>query len=146
MEVSWPRANARRLQRHWLLPAAQPETDPMQIAARICGAHSQVLSAAELSIAFRIDGATRAIVRRSLWEEHRLIKTYGPRGTVHLLATEDLPVWTAALSAIPAHSPFPYDLRLSVEQAEEIVAAIDDPLEDAELTIDELDQAVVDRE
>ena len=146
MEVSWPRANARRLQRHWLLPAAQPGTDPMQIAARICGAHAQVLSAAELSIAFRIDGATRAIVRRSLWEEHRLIKTYGPRGTVHLLATEDLPVWTAALSAIPAHSPFPYDLRLSVEQAEEIVAAIDDPLEDAELTIDELDQAVVDRE
>jgi DNA glycosylase AlkZ-like len=145
MEVSWPRANARRLQRHWLLPAAHPETDPMQIAARICGAHSQVLSAAELSIALRIDGATRAIVRRSLWEEHRLIKTHGPRGTVHLLAAEDLPVWTAALSAIPAHSPFPDDVRLSVEQAEEIVAAIDDALEDAELTIDELDQAIVER-
>jgi hypothetical protein len=117
----------------------------MQIAARICGAHSQVLSAAELSIALRIDGATRAIVRRSLWEEHRLIKTHGPRGTVHLLAAEDLPVWTAALSAIPAHSPFPDDVRLSVEQAEEIVAAIDDALEDAELTIDEFDQAVVER-
>jgi hypothetical protein len=90
MEVSWPRANARRLQRHWLLRAAQPGTDPMQIAARICGAHAQVLSAAELSIALRIDGAARATVRRSLWEEHRLIKTHGPRGTVHLLAAEDL--------------------------------------------------------
>ncbi|HEU4907251.1 MAG TPA: winged helix DNA-binding domain-containing protein [Propionibacteriaceae bacterium] len=145
MEVSWPRANARRLQRHWLYPAAQPGTGPMQIAARICGAHAQVLSAAELSIALRIDGATRATVRRSLWEEHRLIKTHGPRGTVHLLATEDLPVWTAALSAIPAQSPFPDDVRLSVEQAEDIVAAIGDALEDAELTIDELDQAVVDR-
>jgi hypothetical protein len=145
MEVSWPRANARRLQRHWLLRAAQPGTDPMQIAARICGAHAQVLSAAELSIALRIDGATRATVRRSLWEEHRLIKTHGPRGTVHLLAAEDLPVWTAALSAIPAHSPFPDDVRLSIEQAEEIVAAIGEALEDAELTIDELDQAVVAR-
>jgi Winged helix DNA-binding domain len=145
MEVSWPRANARRLQRHWLLLAAQPGTDPMQIAARICGAHAQVLSAVELSIALRIDGATRTTVRRSLWEEHRLIKTYGPRGTVHLLAADDLPVWTAALSVIPAHSPFPEDVRLSVEQAEEIVAAIGDALEDAELTIDELDQAVVER-
>jgi Winged helix DNA-binding domain len=145
MEVSWPTANARRLQRHWLYPAAPLGTDPMQIAVRICGAHAQVLSAAELSIALRIDGATRATVRRSLWEEHRLIKTHGPRGTVHLLATEDLPVWTAALSAIPAQSPFPDDVRLSVEQAEDIVAAIGDALEDAELTIDELDQAVVDR-
>jgi hypothetical protein len=145
MEVSWPRANARRLQRHWLLPAAQPGTDPMQIAARICGAHAQVLSAAELSIAMRIEGATRATLRRSLWEEHRLIKTHGPRGTVHLLAAEDLSVWTAALSAIPAHSPFPDDVRLSRDQANEIVAAIGEALVDAELTIDELDQAVVGR-
>jgi Winged helix DNA-binding domain len=145
MEVSWPRANARRLQRHWLLPTAQSGSDPMQIAARICGAHAQVLSAAELSIALRIDEATRATVRRSLWEEHRLIKTYGPRATVHLLAAEDLPAWTAALSAIPAHSPFPDHVRLSRKQAEEIIAAIGEALEDAELTIDELDQAVVER-
>ena len=48
----------------------------------ICGAHAQVLSAAELSIALRIRGATRATVRRALWDEHSLIKTHGPRGTV----------------------------------------------------------------
>jgi Winged helix DNA-binding domain len=145
MDVLWAAANARRLQRHALLPPAPAGTDPAQIAATICGAHAQVLSAAELSIALRIEGATRGTVQRALWDEHTLIKTHGPRGTVHLLAAEHLPMWTAALSAIPAHSPFPDGVRLTHAEAEQIVAAIGDALADAELTIDELDQAVVER-
>lgn len=142
-EVSWSAANVRRLQRHALHPLALAGTDPAEIAAVICGAHAQVLSAAELSLALRIQGATRTTIRHALWDDHQLIKTYGPRGTVHLLATADLPIWTAALSAIPAHSPFPDDVRLTPAQAEEIVAGIGQALEDAELTIDELDRAVV---
>jgi hypothetical protein len=98
-----------------------------------------------MSIALRIQGATRRTVRRALWDEHRLIKTYGPRGTVHLLAADDLQIWTAALSAIPARSPFADDVRLAPEQAEEIVAAIAYALADTELTIDELDRAIVER-
>jgi uncharacterized protein YukE len=145
MDVSWPAANVRRIQRHALHPPALPGTDPAEIAAVICGAHAQVLSAAELSIALRIQGATRSTVQRALWDDHRLIKSYGPRGTVHLLAADDLPVWAAALSAIPAHSPFPDGVRLTPEQAEEIVDAIGRALEDAELTIDELDQAIIDQ-
>ena len=145
LQVSWSTANARRLERHALLPPAGSGTDPGETAAVICGAHAQVLSAAELSIALRIEGATRATVRRGLWDEHSLIKTHGPRGTVHLLAVDDLPIWTAALSAIPQRSPFPDGVRLTPEQREKIVAAIGHALEDAEMTIDELDQAVVSR-
>jgi hypothetical protein len=104
-----------------------------------------VLSAAELSIALRIERATRQIVRSALWDKHSLIKTYGPRGTVHLLAAADLPIWIAALSAIPTHSPFPDGVRLEREQAEEIIDAIGHVLQGAELTIDELDRAIVDR-
>ncbi|HET9779103.1 MAG TPA: winged helix DNA-binding domain-containing protein [Propionibacteriaceae bacterium] len=133
----------RRLQRHALLTPAPSGTDPAEIAAVICGAHAQVLSAAELSIALRIQAATRTTVRQALWDDHKLIKTYGPRGTVHLLAADDLPMWMAALSAIPAHSPFPDGVRLTPKQAEQIVDAIGRALEDAELTIDELDRAVV---
>ena len=85
-------------------PSSGAGTDPAEIAAAICGAHAQVLSAAEMSLALRIQD-TRPPIRRALWDDHKLIKTYGPRGTVHLLPAEDLPIWTAALSAIPAHSP-----------------------------------------
>ena len=59
-------------------------------------------SAAELSIGRRIAGATRADVRRALWEDRTLVKTFSPRGTVHLLPTADLPMWTGALSALPS--------------------------------------------
>jgi hypothetical protein len=142
-EVSWSAANVRRLQRQALHPAAPSSTDPAEIASAICGAHAQVLSAAEMSLALRIQGATRTTIRRALWDEHKLIKTYGPRGTVHLLPSADLPIWTAALSALPAHSPFPDDVRLTPEQAQQIVDAIGRALEDADLTIDELDRAVV---
>jgi hypothetical protein len=143
-DVSWSAANRRRLERHALHPPAPSGTAPAEIAAAICGAHAQVLSAGEVSLALRIQGATRTTIRRALWDDHKLIKTYGPRGTVHLLPTEDLPIWTAALSAIPGHSPFPDDVRLTSAQTEQIIDAIGRALEDAELTIDELDRAIVD--
>ncbi|MBV9208099.1 MAG: winged helix DNA-binding domain-containing protein [Actinobacteria bacterium] len=44
-----------------------------------------MLSAAELSIGRRLAGATRTDVRRALWQERTLVKTFGPRGTIHLL-------------------------------------------------------------
>ena len=80
--LTWPGVTARRMARHAL---AEPATDlsPAGIARVLCGAHGQVLSAAELSIGRRIAGATRADVRRALWEDRTLVKTFGPRGTIH---------------------------------------------------------------
>jgi Winged helix DNA-binding domain len=141
--VSWAAANRRRLERHALREPAPARTEPAEIARAICGAHAQILSAAELSLALRVSGATRAGVRRALWQDRSLVKTYGPRGTVHLLATRDLPVWTAALSAIPSQSPFPDGVRLTPDQTEQVVEAIGAALADAELTVDELGEAVV---
>jgi hypothetical protein len=115
------------------------------IARVLCGVHAQVLSAAELSIGRRIAGATRADVQRALWEDRTLVKTFGPRGTVHLLATSDLPMWTGALSALPSSVPMhPEPVRFTPGQAEEVIAAIGDALADTELTVDELTEAIVD--
>jgi hypothetical protein len=71
---------------------------PAEVAGLLCRAHAQVLSAADLSIGRRIAGATRTDVRRALWQERSLVKTLGPRGTIHLLPTANLPMWTGALS------------------------------------------------
>jgi hypothetical protein len=112
----------------------------------MCGAHAQVLAAAELSIGLRSAEAARAAVRRALWDERSLVKTYGPRGTVHLLPTEDLPLWTGALAAIPAGvSPSPAGVQLTPAQTDAVVEAIADALADAELTADELTAAIVER-
>ncbi|SCK33171.1 hypothetical protein YWIDRAFT_06071 [Streptomyces sp. SceaMP-e96] len=82
---TWNEASARRLERSGLAgkPVAQ---DPAGIAAALCGAHAQVLSAAELSLMLRMDHGTRTAVQDALWCDRSLVKTYGPRGTVHLAA------------------------------------------------------------
>ena len=140
---SWAQVCARRLDRHRLSAPAR-DAGPADIAATICGAHAQVLSAAELSIGLRLAGATRADIRGALWTERTLVKTFGPRGTVHLLATRDLPMWTGALSAIPpTRTSLTQDLRLTAEQTDAVVEAIAVALRDAELTVDELTEAVV---
>jgi hypothetical protein len=119
---------------------------PAEVARALCGVHAQVMSAAELSIARRIAGATVADVRRALWDDYALVKTFGPRGTVHLLAADDLPMWTGALSALPPSVPeHPDPIRFAPDQAEEVIAAIGDALSDSELTIDGLTDALRER-
>lgn len=144
-EVSWPQANARRLSRQGLVaPLSVP---PAEVAGAMLGAHAQVLSAAELSVALRLPaGTTRAAVREALWTDRTLVKTYGPRGTVHLLPAGDLPMWTGALSAVPAGpNPLPDHVRMSAEQTDEVVAAVRDALAGEPLTVDELTDAIVAR-
>jgi len=143
--LTWTGVTARRMARHALTEPASG-LGPAEVAGLLCGAHAQVLSAADLSIGRRIAGATRTDVRRALWGERSLVKTFGPRGTIHLLPTADLPMWTGALSALPSSVPaHPEGVRFSPEQADEVIAAIGTALADAELTVDELTEAIGDR-
>src|SRR5512142_327175 len=67
--MTWTGVTARRMARHALAsPAA--DLDPAGVAGLLCGAHAQVLSAAELSVGRRIAGATRADVRRAVGGPH----------------------------------------------------------------------------
>jgi hypothetical protein len=139
----WSEVCARRLVRHRLAAPAK-ECRPADIVAAMAGTHAQVLPAAEYGVALRIAGATREDVRTALWSDRTLVKTFGPRGTVHLLPARDLPLWTAALSAIPpGPSAFPEHVRMSEDQAEAVISAIATVLDGAELTVDELGHAVV---
>ncbi|MBQ0904502.1 AlkZ family DNA glycosylase [Micromonospora sp. U21] len=109
----------------------------------MCGAHAQIASAAELSVGLRVPGAIRTVVRQALWTDRTLVKTRGPRGTVHLLAAADLPMWTGALSELPVASH--EQSLLTPEQTERVLAAIADALAEAELTTAELTEQVVAR-
>jgi hypothetical protein len=135
--MTWSEVTARRMDRH-ALTAPATDLGPADIARVLCGAHAQVLSAAELSIGRRIAGATRVDVQRALWIDRTLVKTFGPRGTVHLLPTVDLPMWTGALAALPSSVPMHPAIRFTSEQADQVIAAIGDALADADLTVDEL--------
>ena len=143
--LTWAQVSARRMGRQGLTSPLTGAGAADAVTA-MCGAHAQVLSAAELSVGLRLAGATRSDVRAALWGERSLVKTFGPRGTVHLLPTRDLPMWTGALSALPRpRSLFADDVRLTDAQTDLVLAAIADALHDAVLTVDELTAAVVER-
>jgi hypothetical protein len=110
----------------------------------MCAAHAQIQTAAELSVALRLDGATRSDVRRALWEDRTLVRTFGPRGTVHLIPAVDLAMWTGALSAIPTSSSQPAGVRLDDKQVDAVVAALGAAVASGDCTVDELDAAVAD--
>ncbi len=115
----------------------------------MAGAQAQVMSAAELSVALRMAGGTTTDVRQALWDRRELVKTFGPRGTVHLLAAAELPMWTGALSAIPSRTDVSAgrsrrEPLLTPQQSDELVAAIGDALDSAgPMTVDELGTVVV---
>ena len=143
--MTWTGVVARRMERHALTEAARG-VGPAEIASVLCGAHAQIMAAAELSIGRRIAGASRADVQRALWIDRTIVKTFGPRGTVHLLAAAELPMWTGALSALPSSAPnHPEPVRFTPAQVEEVIAAIGDALADAEMTVDELTEALRER-
>lgn len=145
IDVDWDRASARRLRRAGL--AAPPARDVPATVGAMAAAHAQVMSAAEISVAMRTRSAVAADVRDALWESRTLVKTYGPRGTVHLLPAADLPAWLGALSALPANpNRHPDGIRLSAEQVTAVVDAVGEALGNGTaLTAEELDAAVAER-
>lgn len=127
---------ARRLARHHL---TGPAADAAGAARAVGGIHAQIMSAAEVSLGLRVAGLTRAGVRDALWTGRTLVKTRGPRYTVHLLAAADLPMWTGALAALPTQRL----QLLTDEQADRVVDALADVLADGEWTTEELTDQVV---
>jgi hypothetical protein len=140
VNVGWADVCAQRQQRQGL---SAPLGNPAEVADAVCGVHAQVMSAAELSIGLRLSGARARDVQDALWIERSLVKTFGPRGTVHLLPARDLPMWTGALSAIPSTRRQAPEIRFTPSQTQDVIAAIGAALEDAELTVDELSDAVI---
>ncbi|GAA0599977.1 winged helix DNA-binding domain-containing protein [Kribbella sandramycini] len=138
MEITWPAVVARRMRRHHLTHLA---TNPVDAVRAMCGAHAQILSAGETSVALRVQDATRETVQ----DDAGLVKTFGPRGTVHLLPFDDLPIWTGALSALPSGPQAPENMRMTAAQRQEVVEAIGGALSEADLSIDELSVEVVRR-
>jgi hypothetical protein len=94
-ELTWPQVHAFRLTRHHITERA-PKKDLTRVVGEIGGVQAQVMSAAELQAAVRVDCRVDD-VRAALWKDKRLVKTWLMRGTLHLVPAEDLPLFTAAM-------------------------------------------------
>lgn len=101
MALSWDQVRGHRLRRHGLVEPF-PASSAIQVASAVCGIHTQVESAAALSLARRVSGAGVGLLSQALWQNRSLVKTYGPRGTVHVFPAQELALWTAATRAMPS--------------------------------------------
>jgi hypothetical protein len=137
--MTWEQVRARRLARNHLLHRAAPH-QLLDVVGQVSGIQAQVMSAAEFALGARIDGLTAKQVRSELWERRSLVKTYGPRGTLHLLPAREIPMWMAAMRAIPNHQGIMwYGLSgLNRLQVDQLVAAFRDALDGRRLTRDKL--------
>ncbi len=81
---------ARRLERSSLVPRGG---DLVEVVRSLGGVQAQVQVSAELQLAARVDGVTRAAVQQALWEDRTLAKAWTIRGTLHLHAADELGLW-----------------------------------------------------
>jgi Winged helix DNA-binding domain len=94
--LTWDQVRARRLSKHHL-DRRVPKARLVDAVRDVSGVHAQVQSSAELQVWARVDGVSRDDVRDALWTHRSLVRTWAMRGTLHLLAAEDLPLYVSAL-------------------------------------------------
>ena len=144
--VTWEMAVRRRLARQGLLTPLS-KTQLVDAVRAVGGVQAQVLSAAELAIGARVADVTRQDVQAALWDHHTLVKTYGPRGTLHLLPADELPLWMAAVQAAENMQGTPWHTRagLDASQGDALLDAIGEALDGCMLTRNELADEVTSR-
>lgn len=145
--LSWDQVRGHRLRRHHLLEPS-PAGTAVEVASTVCGIHGQVASAAALSLARRVSGADVGLLNSALWQERSLVKTYGPRGTVHVLPAQELTLWTAATRALPAQGarqpqPDVSTVCPSSTQTAQLRAAVLSASRGSQLTRQELGTAII---
>jgi hypothetical protein len=103
-----------------------------------------VQSAAVLAVAQRRTTPRAGEVDRALWRDRTIVKTWAMRGTLHLLAPEDLPAVVGAMSTLHPWTAPSYEKYFGVtpRQVERVRDTIGEILADRVLTRSELGSEV----
>ena len=138
MELTWAQVHAFRLERHHLTQRA-PKKDLARVVGEIGGVQAQVMSAAELQVGVRVDCKVDD-VRDALWKRKTVVKTWLMRGTLHLVPSDDLPLFTAAMQTRWMHvtNAWLKFVRLSEPEFRGLIEAIGESLDGQVLTREEL--------
>jgi hypothetical protein len=93
--LTWDQVHAWHLSQHCLAPQARRQ-DFVEAVRRTGGIQAQVLSAAELALWACLERLAREEIQAALWQDRTLVKIWAMRGTPHLLAAGELPLYVAA--------------------------------------------------
>jgi len=137
-ELTWAQVHQFRLARHHLLRSS-PKKDLVSVVGEICGVQAQLMSAAELQVVVRVDCKVDD-VQTALWKDRTLVKTWLMRGTLHLVPSKDLPIFSAAMNAYGMRNTNAWLKWLQITEPElmDVIDAIGDALDGQALTREEL--------
>lgn len=126
---------ALRLARHHLA-ARTTRQHLVDVVRDMVGIHAQVMSAAELQLAARIDGLRPSDVQDALWSERKIVKAWSMRGTLHLLTPDDLAAYVAAAATRERWTEEPWlrYFQLTTEVMEQVTEAVGELLSAAPMT------------
>lgn len=144
LKLTWQRAAAWRAERHHLARRTAAGS-MLAVASRLCGLHAQLMSSAELSLWARVEDLKLGTVRRALWEDRTLVKTWAMRGTLHLLPASELSLWHGALRTSRRYlSPTRWQKHfgLTMEELESLTTAIGRALDGSVMTREQLAKEV----
>lgn len=95
--VSLPAVRAFRMARQQLITPS-PAGSMLEAVTAVHGIQSQVDAHAVFAVGQRVAGCGPDDIRRALWHDRSLIKTWAMRGTLHWLARDEEPLYVSALS------------------------------------------------
>src|SRR2546425_2832357 len=141
--VKWSQVSAFRLRRHHL--ASKSQADLAEVARDVGGVQAQVMSAAEIALWTRDHDLTAAAIHSALWKDRTLVKTSCMRGTLHLLAAADFPIYISALKSSRTRQALRVMARSGVTQGEacEVTGAVVEALRAGPMTRRELTERVL---
>jgi len=144
--TTWARVLGLRLERQHLVTRA-PATALVDVVREMVGLHAQVMGAAELQAAARIDGLRPADVRDALADQRSLVKAWSFRGTLHLLTPDGLAEFVAAAATRERwhEAVWLRYIGLTEDDCERLIRAVGDTLSDEPMTRADLADAVAQR-
>ncbi|WP_224269168.1 winged helix DNA-binding domain-containing protein [Haloprofundus salinisoli] len=92
LELTPTDAARYRLRSQRLTPRTDDESSPSELLSSVCGVQAQEKRAAALGVRARSRTLTEADLERALYEDRSVVRTWCMRGTLHLVATADLPL------------------------------------------------------
>lgn len=121
--VTWEQTRAFRLQRQRLSDPVGPRSF-LKVVRELGGVQAQVASAGEIQIALRAPGMSPGAIGKALLDDRTVVKTWLMRGTLHYLAAEDLPIWTAASATVEFWNKSYWERNFGIKE-KDILAASD---------------------
>ena len=84
------------LTKHHLLKKAK-KNQLVKVVNDVCGLHAQALLTPYLSLRSRVENFENAQLDQALYNDKTMVKTWCMRGTLHVIPSEDLPIYNKAL-------------------------------------------------